>query len=54
MAPDPGVFGSLLVAAVWLMAVGLLAAWWSDGATGRATFCAALVAAGLALRMLGR
>jgi hypothetical protein len=54
MTPDPGVFGSLLVAAVWLMAVGLLAAWWSDGAIGGATLCAALAAAGLALRMLGR
>ena len=48
MTPDPGVFGSLLVTALWLAAVGLLVAWWSDGAIGWATLCEAVAAAGLA------
>ena len=53
MTPTPGVFGSLLVTALWLAAAGLLLAWWSDGAAGWATLWEALAAAGLALRALG-
>ena len=51
--PDPGVFGSLLVTALWLAATGLLTAWWSDGEIGWATLWKALSAAGVALWALG-
>jgi|tagenome__1003787_1003787.scaffolds.fasta_scaffold18984339_1 hypothetical protein len=49
MTPNPGVFGSLLVTALWLAAAGLLVVWWSDDATGWATLWEALAAASLAL-----
>ena len=51
--PDSGVFGSLLVTALWLAAAGLLRAWWSDGEIGWATLWEALAAAGIALWALG-
>src|SRR3954454_15960027 len=53
MTANPGVFGSLLVTALWLAAAGLLVAWWSDDATGWATLWEALAAASLALWALG-
>ena len=49
----PGLFGSLLVATLWLVAVGLLAAWWSDGVIGWSTLREVVAAAGLALRAVG-
>ena len=52
MTPAPAVFGSLLVAALWLAAAGLLGAWWSDGAIGWATLREAVAAAGLAFLAL--
>ena len=48
MTSGPAVFAVLLVAAAWLMVVGLMAAWWTGDAVGWPTVWEAAGAVALA------